>query len=95
MKKPYITHNEFKNRLFKECPWVEELYEKEHLKYMISQEIKNIRAKRKYSQLELAKKAGTTQSVIARIESWNANISLTTLSKILVWLDAKIKLEMC
>ena len=88
------TYEQNKKEMFIKNPRLKELYEKEHLKYIISQEIKNIRNKRKYSQLELAKKAWTTQSVIARIESWNANISLTTLSKILVWLWAKIKLEL-
>ena len=92
--KPYIKHEDLKKEIFSQNPELKDLYEKEHLKYMISQEIKNIRAKRKYSQLELAKKAGTTQSVIARIENWNANISLSTLSKILVWLGATIKLEL-
>ena len=88
------THEDYKKEVFLKDSELKELYEEEHLKYMISKEIKNIRNKRKYSQLELAKKAWTTQSVIARIENWNANISLTTLSKILVWLDAKIKLEL-
>ena len=91
--KPYITFEEHKEKIFKERPRVKELYEKEHLNFMMSQEIKSIRNKRKFSQLELAKKVWMTQSVIARIESWNANISLTTLSKILVWLWAKIKIE--
>ncbi len=90
----FYTFEQHKKEVFEKNPKLKDLYIKEHLKYIISQEIKNIRNKRKYSQLELAKKAWTTQSVIARIESWNANISLTTLSKILMGLDAKIKLEL-
>lgn len=88
------TFEQDKKEMFKKNSKLMNLYEKEHFKHMISQEIKNIRNQRKYSQLELAKKAWTTQSVIARIENGNANISLTTLTKILVWLDAKIKLEL-
>jgi len=87
------THEQSKKEMFAKNPKLKDLYEKEHLKYMISQEIKNIRKKRNYSQLELAKKAWMTQSVIARIENWNANINLTTLSKLLVWLNANLKLE--
>jgi predicted transcriptional regulator len=45
------------------------------------------------SQLELAKLANTTQSVIARIERWNQNFSITTLSKFLkiLWLEIELK----
>ncbi|MBT3727525.1 helix-turn-helix transcriptional regulator [bacterium] len=67
MKK--YTLDDCKKNTFKNYPEIEELYKKEHLKFLISQEIKNIRNKRKYSQLELARKSGTTQSVIARIEN--------------------------
>jgi predicted transcriptional regulator len=44
------------------------------------------------SQLELAKLANTTQSVIARIERWNQNFSITTLSKFLkiLWLELQL-----
>ena len=70
-----------------------ELYEKEHLKFMISEEVRKIRNKRRYSQLELAKRIWTTQSVIARIESWNTNISMKTLSRVLAWLWAKLRIE--
>ncbi len=90
----FYTHEQHKKEAFAKDPELKELYEKEKFKYMLLEEIKKIRKKRNFSQLKLAKRAWTTQSVIARIESWNANISLTTLSKILVWLDAKIKLEL-
>jgi len=51
------THEDYKKEVFLKDSELKELYEEEHLKYMISKEIKNIRNKRKYSQLELAKKA--------------------------------------
>lgn len=91
--KPYITHEEMKEKFFAKDPDLKELYEKEHLKFIISQEIKSIRNKRKYSQLDLAKRIWTTQSVIARIESWNTNISMKTLQRVLIGLWAKLKIE--
>lgn len=91
--KEYTFEEHLKDSFEKDSE-LKELYQKEHLKFLISTEIKKVRNKRKYSQLELAKKIGTTQSVIARIEWWNANISMTTLSKILVWLWAELKIEM-
>lgn len=89
----FYTHEQYKKEAFAKDPELKELYEKEHLKFMISQEIKNIRNKRRYSQLELAKRIWTTQSVIARIESWNTNISMKTLQRVLIWLWAKLKIE--
>lgn len=42
------------------------------------------------SQSELAKRAATTQSVIARIESGNANITIKTLEKLSNALDTSV-----
>ena len=89
-----ITHDEIKNMLFKSSPEVKKYYKEELLNEKISLEIKEIRNKKRISQLELAKRANTTQSVIARIESWKQNISMKTLQKILVALWATIKLEL-
>lgn len=60
---------------------------------MLSYQITEIRKKRKLTQLDLAKKAGTTQSVIARIESGNQNISMKTLQKLIFALDATLEIK--
>lgn len=60
---------------------------------MIAQRLKKAREKKWLSQLELAKLADTTQSVIARIEAGNQNLSLTTLSKFLKLLDLELKID--
>jgi ribosome-binding protein aMBF1 (putative translation factor) len=69
------------------------LYENEWLKYIIAERIKKAREEKWLSQLELAKLANTTQSVIARIERWNQNLSITSLSKFLkiLWLEIELK----
>jgi len=89
----FYTHKEHLKNIFKKDPELKDLYEKERLNYIISQQIKNIRSNKRISQFDLAKKIWTTQSVISRIESWNSNISMNTLSKLLIGLGANIKIE--
>ena len=50
--------------------------------YLLACQIIEKRLKKKMSQRDLAKKANTTQAVICRIESMNANPSLELLKKI-------------
>ena len=52
------------------------------------------RLKRKLSQRALAKKVGTSQSVIARIEGMDANPSLSLLKRISQALDAKLSINL-
>lgn len=80
--------------LFKEDPDFKEKCEKEFSNELLALQIKEIRNTKKITQLELAEKANTTQSIIARIESWKQNISMKTLQKILGALWATIKLEL-
>ena len=62
------THEQHKQKMFTKHPYLNELYDKEVLRHQIVTQLKNIRNKKRISQFELAKKIGTTQSVIARIE---------------------------
>ena len=55
--------------LFIEDPDFKEKCEKEFSNELLALQIKEIRTKKRITQLELAKKSNTTQSVIARIES--------------------------
>jgi len=89
----FFTHEDLMKEIFSESPEIKELYEKEKLNYTISLQLKGIREKKRISQFDLAKKIWTTQSIIARIESWNSNISMKTLWKVLWWLWATIKIE--
>ena len=89
----FIKHEEYKKKIFVEIPEIKELYEKEKLNYTISLQIKELREKKRISQFDLAKRVWMTQSVIARIESWNSNISMKTFWRILWGLWATIKIE--
>lgn len=87
------TFEDYKKEVFAKNPKIKSLYDEEWLKYAISQRIKLTREKKWLSQLELAKLANTTQSVIARIERWNQNLSITTLSKFLKILGLELELK--
>ena len=87
------TFDDYKKEVFTKNPKIKELYEEEWLKYSIAQRIKKAREQKWMSQLELAKLANTTQSVIARIERWNQNFSIITLSKFLKILGLELQLN--
>jgi len=86
------TFEDYQKEVFERNPKIKELCEKEIMNYIIAQRLKKAREQKWLSQLELAKLANTTQSVIARMEKWNQNFSITTLSKFLkiLWLEFQI-----
>lgn len=90
--KEYTFQEDLQKR-FQKDPELKDLFQKQFLKDMLSYQITKIRKKRKMTQLDLAKKAGTTQSVIARIESGSQNISMKTLQKLIFALDAQIEIK--
>lgn len=57
--------------------------------YPIPDRLKYLRQVRKYSQKELAKRSGVSQSTIAQIESGRMDPSIKTLEKIAKALDAE------
>lgn len=87
------TFEDYKKEVFEKNPKTKELYEQYWLNYIIAERLKKAREQKWLSQLELAKLVNTTQSVIARIEAWNQNLSITTLSKFLKILDLELKIS--
>jgi len=78
---------QLKNPAFKKA-WDEIEIESSIAEGMIGKRIeKNI------SQRDLAKQINSTQAVISRIESMNANPSIKTLKKIAKALDAKLEIK--
>lgn len=72
----------FKNELLKDSKFREEYYKKDSLAFEISEMIIKARIKRGMTQEELAKKVGTKQSSIARLENGNSLPSIKFLQKI-------------
>ena len=78
---------QLKNPIFKKE------YKKESQRIKLAYEMAQLRKKNKMSQLELAKKIGTTQSVVARMEAGKQNFSVDTLSNVADALNCKMKIS--
>lgn len=68
-------------------------WEKSEPEYLLSKAMIEKRLAQQISQRQLAKKMKTTQAVISRIESMNANPSLFLLKRIAEALDSKLILQ--
>jgi ribosome-binding protein aMBF1 (putative translation factor) len=66
-------------------------FKEESYKIRVAYEIFKLRQNKKMSQEVLAKKIGTTQSVVARMEAGKQNLSIDTLQKIAKVFDKDIK----
>jgi len=76
-------------------PKFKKLYDEYGRQLEISYQILQLRKKRKISQAQLAKKIGTKQSNIARIEAGQQNFSINTLKKIAEALNCQLKVNFC
>ena len=93
MKKPeYITHAQFRKKLLAK-PAVREAYEELQPEFAIVRAIVEARAKKTISQEELAKRMGTGQAVISRLESANASPSLSLIKRLAEALNLKVELR--
>lgn len=67
-------------------------YEKLQPEFQIADQMIGARIKKKMSQEDLAKKLGTGQAVISRLEGMNASPSLSLLKRVASALETKIKI---
>jgi len=80
---------------YKKSPEFRKAYDEEVLKIKLAYKIVQLRKLRHLSQYELAKKVGTTQQNISRLEdSTNAQITLHTLTRLAKALKAKLSVEL-
>ncbi|RJQ24974.1 MAG: XRE family transcriptional regulator [Peptococcaceae bacterium] len=75
-------------------PAFKEAYDDLEPEYQIVRFIIERRTQKRMSQAELARKAGTRQSAIARLESGTYNPSLRFLKKVAKALDAQVKISL-
>jgi ribosome-binding protein aMBF1 (putative translation factor) len=71
-------------------PEFKKIWEASEPEYLIADAMIKRRLAKNLSQRDLAKKVKTTQAVISRVESMNANPSLDLLKRIAAALDSKI-----
>lgn len=75
-------------------PKVKKEYDKLEARYALIDKVIGERIKRKLTQAQLAKKAGTKQSAIARLESGNVNPSLDFIDRIATALGLKLNIQL-
>jgi len=84
-----ISSDELFDKWMKDPKFVAE-WKKIEPEYQIARQMIGARLKKKMSQEELAKKVGTGQAVISRLEGMNASPSLSLLKRVAAALDTKI-----
>ena len=88
------TWEEFEKELLKN-PETRKEYERLAPRYKIISDLIRLRIKNNLTQEQLAKKAGTKQSAVARIESGNINPSIEQVDKLANAMGAKICIKSC
>ena len=68
-------------------------YDDKELRYKIVDILVGIRVQYKLSQAELAKKLGTTQAVISRVENGSVNIGIDFLQKVANTFNKKLDIK--
>lgn len=88
--KKFYSHEELHRKWMKDPEYRRE-YEKLESEFQIARQIIAARVKQKMSQEELAKKAGTGQAVISRLEGMDGKPSISLLERIARALNTKIR----
>ncbi|EKD62143.1 MAG: XRE family transcriptional regulator [uncultured bacterium] len=90
--KLYTLEDDLKKRL--KDPRFRRLWQESEVEYQLARKLIEKRVKQKVSQRTLAKQAKTTQAVISRIESMNANPSLSLLKRLAQALDSRLEIRL-
>lgn len=88
-----IPFDELHNRWMKNPKYRYE-YEKLQPEFELANKIIEARVKRKITQEELAKRMGTGQAVISRLEGMNAKPSLSLIQRLADALNLKVELKL-
>lgn len=91
-KRPIYTFQDHLKELLKDPEFKKE-WEDSEVEYQLGRRLIEARLKGRLSQRALAKKVGTSQSVIARIEGMDANPSLSLLKRIAAGLNSKLEIS--
>ena len=88
-----IKWNTYKKELLKD-PAVSAEIERLQPEFELARQVISFRIKDKMTQNELAKKAGTNQVIISRIENASENPSIATMEKICKALGKKLEIKL-
>ena len=89
--KIYTFEDDLKKRL--KNPAFKKAWEGSEPEYQLAKQLIATRLSKKMSQRDLAKKVKTTQAIISRIETMQANPSLSLLKRIAQTLNLKLDLK--
>ena len=89
MKTKYIPWENLEKKLLKD-PEIRAELKKIEPEYQLARSLIGARIKKRITQAKLAKKAGTDQANISRLESGSAHPSLPLLQRIATALDARL-----
>ena len=90
--KIYTFEEDLKKRL--KDPEFKKAWEESEPEYQLARQLIGKRLEQKMSQRDLAKKVKTTQAIISRIETMQANPSLALIKRIAQTLDLKLDLRL-
>ena len=85
---------QFKREQFKKKPGLKKAYDALAPQYELAAQIIEARLKKGLSQTQLAKKMGTSQSAVARLESGGYNPSFNLLEKVAHATGARLKIKL-
>lgn len=87
--KKFYTHEEL-HREFMKDPEFRREYKKLEPEFQIARQIIGARIKKKMTQAQLARKMGTGQAVVSRLEGMNAKPSISLLQRVASALGIKL-----
>ena len=90
-RKIYTLQDHIKDSL--KNPEFKKAWEESEPSYQLSRTLIKKRLAQKISQIELAKKANTTQAVISRLENMTVNPSMELLQRIAKALNVNLKIQ--
>ncbi|OJI06456.1 transcriptional regulator [bacterium CG10_46_32] len=85
-----LDYKKFRDKQLKENPKLKRYYDELEPEYAVIRAVMRKRLKKGMTQSQLARKIGTKQSAIARLESGSHNPSFAMLKKVAKALDAKL-----
>jgi transcriptional regulator with XRE-family HTH domain len=87
------THEEMKAALFAEDPELAAAYAASEPAFLVAREVLKAREELSISQVELARRMGTSQSVISRLENMEGSPNLKTVLALASALDRRLELR--
>lgn len=93
MRRKYLDFEEYKKGVFLKDPEVKAEYDKLQPEFAVIEAILEARMKRKLTQKKLARRLKTKQSAISRLESGNANPSLSFLGRLAEALNSRLEIR--